>query len=103
MNQSHQAQHKEVSFDLLPSLVTDLLNSVATLQQEVIELKKTPKATSTEFIPGTELRKRFGISKPTETRWRRSGKIPYLLTGGRFRYDYNAVLTAIQGNKKREV
>ncbi len=99
MSENQQAVENAVSYDRLPSLVAHLLQSVTLLQLEVSELKK-PKQSVGDIISGPELRKRLGISCPTERRWRRSGKLPYIMAAGRYRYDLNAVIGAISSNKK---
>lgn len=49
-----------------------------------------------EIIDRNELLKRLSISEPTIIRWEKKGKIPVLHIGTVVRYDYQAVLKALE-------
>lgn len=50
-------------------------------------------------INGTkELCARLDITEPTVIRWRKKGKIPFLLIGSSVRYNYRAVIKALEVN-----
>ena len=48
-----------------------------------------------EIIDTKQLCKKLNITEPTIIRWRKKGKIPFLLIGDSIRYDWHAVLKAI--------
>jgi predicted DNA-binding transcriptional regulator AlpA len=53
-----------------------------------------------EIIDRQELIKRLCITEPTIIRWERKGKIPSLRIGGSVRYNWKAVLEALETKKK---
>ncbi len=54
-----------------------------------------------EIIDTKELCKRLGITEPTVIRWRQKGKIPYLQIGSAVRFDFRAVIKALEISKRK--
>jgi len=55
----------------------------------------------TILMTGEELCKKLDVTIQTLIRWRHKGKLPYLQIGSSIRYDFNKVLDALEGSKKR--
>ncbi len=53
-----------------------------------------------EIIDTTTLCARLGITEPTAIRHRKRGKIPFLQIGSSIRYDWAAVVKALEHNDK---
>lgn len=49
-----------------------------------------------EIINTEQLCERLGVSVNTAIRYRRKGKIPFLILGDSIRYDWNAVIKALE-------
>ena len=91
----------QLHFEDLPSAVSDILTQVKEINQRIKEGAVGTSNTQQEHpIDTKELCKRLAITEPTVIRWRKKGKIPYLTIGSSIRYDWNAVLTALQAQKK---
>jgi excisionase family DNA binding protein len=55
---------------------------------------------SIQFVPPTEMAERLGVKASAVRRWTRRGDIPKLvLPGGRFVFDPDAVIAALQSNQ----
>lgn len=61
-------------------------------ETRIVELKKP--------VNQKDLCAFLGLSEPTIIRWRKKGKIPFIQIGSTIRYDIEAVLAALAGNKK---
>lgn len=48
-----------------------------------------------DVVTGDELRKRLQISEVTLRKYREQGRIPYLLVGGQYRYNFREVVAAL--------
>lgn len=59
-----------------------------------------PSESPPEIIDREELCKRLDISVNTVRTWEKKGKIPYLLVGGNFRYNWPKVVDALGKRKK---
>lgn len=90
-----------LSFNDLPSAVSDILDQLKELNQRIANDGVSKPQNHENPIDTKELCKRLAITEPTAIRWRKKGKIPYLSIGSSIRYDWNAVLTALQAQKKR--
>ncbi len=53
-----------------------------------------------EIIDTDTLCNRLNITKPTAIRYRKKGAIPFLRIGSSIRYDWNAVVKALENKKK---
>jgi excisionase family DNA binding protein len=91
----------KLSFDDLPNAVSDILTQVREINQRIKDGEILPLPEQENPIDTKELCKRLAITEPTVIRWRKKGKIPYMTIGSSIRYDWNAVLTALQAQKKR--
>ena len=56
---------------------------------------------SIEIIDGVELRKRLGITETTLIRYKKKGQIPYLKVGSSLRYNWFAVVQALEMKKSK--
>jgi hypothetical protein len=79
--------------------------SVEELRQIVASefAKVSPKAAAevaVEIIDRAELCRRLSITEPTVILYEKKGKIPSLRVGSAVRYNYGAVLKAIESKKK---
>ena len=77
----------------LGSLIENSLNNILS--------SKTQHVTK-EIIDREELCKRLAVTSPTVIRWEKKGKIPRLMIGSSIRYNWPAVIEALesQANKK---
>ena len=75
-------------------LITDLVNDC---------LRHTSKdqdsQCQTEIINRGELCKRLDITEPTAIRWEKKGKIPCFRIGSNVRYNWQNVLSVLEGKK----
>lgn len=53
-----------------------------------------------DLIDGEELRRRIDISETTLKRYRDQGRIPYVLIGSQYRYNYPEVVKALTVSKR---
>ena len=91
----------QLHFEDLPNAVSDILTQVKEINQRIKNGDiGTVNQQQENPIDTKELCKRLAITEPTVIRWRKKGKIPYLTIGSSIRYDWNAVLTALQVQKK---
>jgi len=81
-----------IQVDELRQLIRDEL-AITSLVSEHLKAATKP-------INQRELCAFLGLSEPTVIRWRKKGKLPFLQVGGNIRYDVEAVLAALEGNKK---
>lgn len=82
--------------DDFQTIITDCLN----LALKVGPYGANPVNKPAEIIDRVELCKRLNISQPTARLWEKKGKIPSFRIGSNVRYNYTAVLEALQNNKK---
>jgi hypothetical protein len=68
--------------------------------REIIGVIRTAPAQQIEVIDRPELRKRLGISEPTAIRYGKQGKIPEIHFGSNVRYNWPAVVQALENPKK---
>lgn len=78
--------------DRLAERVAEKISSI-NLDNQTDTITKTP-----ETIDSNELRFRLLITPPTLAAMRKRGEIPFFTVGGQYRYDWEAVLKAL--NKK---
>ena len=80
----------------LKLLITDAVNDCLGNQNNSTSQQK-------EIIDREELCKRLAITSPTVIRWEKKGKIPRLSIGSSIRYNWHAVIEALENdsNKKR--
>ena len=71
----------------LESLIENSLNKI---------LNSKPQQIISEIIDREELCKRLAITEPTVIRYERKGKIPRLNIGNSVRYNYPAVIEALE-------
>lgn len=59
-------------------------------------LTSATASSQTEIIDRAELLKRLKITEPTCIRWQKKGKIPFLTIGSAIRYNWPAVVQALE-------
>lgn len=91
-----------LSFNDLPVAVGDILTQLKEINQRINNAEVGATHYQQENpIDTKELCKRLAVTEPTIIRWRKKGKIPYMTIGSSIRYDWMAVLTALQAKNKR--
>jgi excisionase family DNA binding protein len=70
-----------------------ILQEIWDLKRELIEAGKIFPA---EIIDRQELQRRLGLTEPTVIRWERRGKIPAIRIGSAVRYNWPAVVKALE-------
>lgn len=55
-----------------------------------------------EIINQDELCRRLDITEPTVIKWRKKGKIPFLMIGAVIRYNWPAVITALEDSSSKQ-
>ncbi len=73
----------------------DILQELAEIR-ETIKLIRIAPTPQIEIIDRLELQKRLGLSQPTVIRWTKQGKIPEMRLGNNIRYNWGAVVEALQ-------
>lgn len=71
----------------------------------LLELKH-PESSNQESKPKIildtdELMQKLGITRPTLSKWRKEGRIPFIQVGSVVRYDLDKVLEALESKKRR--
>jgi len=80
-------------------------NPFEEILQELSEIKTTLQGAKTtpsmqiEIIDRVELQKRLNITEPTAIRWGKRGIIPEIRIGGNVRYNWPAVIKALEEKK----
>lgn len=71
----------------------------------LIDLKhpeRSASETKTKNILDTDqLMVKLGITRPTLSKWRKEGRIPFIQVGAVVRYDLDKVLEALENKKRR--
>lgn len=81
----------KLSFDHLPSAVAELLDKIDELTKKIDQIQANQPCNELP-IDSKELCKRLKISRPTEIRMRKNGKLPFLLVNGHYRYNWQDVM-----------
>lgn len=68
--------------------------------EDYFTINKSNTNKKEEIIDRAELCKRLSITEPTAIRYERKGKIPSLRIGDSVRYNWPAVIEALESNKK---
>lgn len=71
----------------------------------LLELKH-PESSKEESKPRTildtdQLMAKLGVTRPTLSKWRKEGRIPFIQVGAVVRYDLEKVLEALENKKRR--
>jgi excisionase family DNA binding protein len=77
-------------FEEILNELKDLKDSVSALHQVATQQDQI------EVIDRNELCKRLSITEPTVIRWEKKGKIPALKVGSSIRYNWPAVIKALE-------
>lgn len=64
---------------------------------EAIKLENQPKT----ILDTDQLMAKLGVTRPTLSKWRKEGRIPYIQVGAVVRYDLDKVLEALENKKRR--
>lgn len=68
------------------------------LNQSDLETKKSIQGT---ILDTDQLMARLGVTRPTLSKWRKEGRIPFIQVGAVVRYDLDKVLEALENKKRR--
>lgn len=90
------------SIEDLPEMVQSLTEQLNYIKGCVDNLSSIQIRTE-EPITTAELCKRLKITVQTATAWRKADKIPYMRLDNTIRYDWNAVLEALEVNRKERM
>jgi len=84
----------------LPSKVQKILEEQNHTRKSLRDISLTlARLTAKELITSRELMERLQISEPTLIKKRKQGIIPFLKISGKYRYDWQAVLSALSNPK----
>lgn len=83
-----------ISFEQMPAAMAQMLAKIEQLDSKLTAIEKQQPINESP-IDGSELRKRLGISRPTEINMRRRGKLPFLLVNGNYRYNWQEVVKVL--------
>lgn len=75
-------QLEEFSKKLLQDFISNMPTAKTPLQAEIIDVE--------------ELCRRLAISVPTQIRWRKKGKLPYLMIGDQVRFNWSEVIEKLK-------
>ncbi|MDR7130337.1 excisionase family DNA binding protein [Algoriphagus sp. 4150] len=64
---------------------------------DAINLENQPKS----ILDTDQLMAKLGITRPTLSKWRKEGRIPFIQVGSVVRYDLDKVLEALESKKRR--
>lgn len=88
-----------MTFTELQTLIIDSVN---------VCLKNTPEKhvigqshQSKNILDTDQLMAKLGITRPTLSKWRKEGRIPFIKVGAVVRYDLDKVLEALKSKKRR--
>ena len=89
----------------VPQKQKSMSNPFDDIMQELAEIKQTLANKNTpvqqiEVIDRPELLKRLGITEPTAIAMGKKGKIPEMRIGTNVRYNWPAVVAALENSKK---
>jgi len=56
---------------------------------------------SQTILDTDELMAKLGVTRPTLSKWRKEGRIPFIQVGAVVRYDLDKVLEALESKKRR--
>jgi len=89
-----------MNFEQLPFAVEEMQSQLMQMNKKLDNISQGIILSNEKPIDSKELRERLDISEPTEIRYRKSGKIPYLQMEGTIRYLWCDVVKALQKYKK---
>lgn len=84
---------------LSPIKLSDMLAQVRTLIREELEASGIAIHKDPEIIDRAELCKRLNITPPTARLWESKGKLPVIKLGSNIRYNWTAVVEALERKK----
>lgn len=87
-----------ITFEQMPQTLSNMVVMVEGLYKEIRELRANQPINESP-IDGEELRKRLGISRPTEIDMRKRGKLPFLMVNGQYRYQWQEVVKKLSNTK----
>jgi hypothetical protein len=73
-----------------------ILARLQEIDDKLSNIKPAAAAPPPEIINTEELCKRLDISEPTAIKWRRKNKIPFIIIGSSIRYNWPAVIKALE-------
>ena len=56
---------------------------------------------SNNILDTDQLMEKLGVTRPTLSKWRKEGRIPFIQVGSVVRYDLDKVLEALENKKRR--
>ena len=91
----------QIQFITTPEDLQDAISSAVNKAFLTISLNAGRSPERKEIIDTKELCTRLNITEPTVIRWRKKGRIPFLQIGSSIRFDFGAVVSALEGGKKK--
>ena len=79
----------------------EIIEKLDRLNEKFTAVDTASTVCTIEIIDRLELRKRLALTEPTVIRWERKGKIPCFRIGSSVRYNWPAVIEALEGKKKK--
>jgi len=77
----------------------EILEKIDGLEQKFIAINSNTTSASIEIINRDELCRRLGITEPTVIRYEKKKKIPAIRIGSSVRYNWPAVVSALENEK----
>lgn len=78
---------------------------LANIEGLLIDLKHPEVSNQTRksqtILDTDELMAKLGVTRPTLSKWRKEGRIPFIQVGAVVRYDLDKVLEALESKKRR--
>ncbi|MBA4301280.1 MAG: hypothetical protein C0433_14435 [Cyclobacterium sp.] len=93
----------EKPFILIPIPFHQFKDEIAKLIQAQLEgtqLFQKPILKQT-ILDTDQLMEKLGVTRPTLSKWRKEGRIPFIQVGAVVRYDLDKVLEALESKKRR--
>lgn len=91
--------YKSLSNPQIPNPFQVIFEELTEIKQLLYTLNNTAPAKQVEIIDRKELMKRLNITEPTAIRWGKKGTIPELHIGSNVRYNWPAVVLALEKQK----
>jgi hypothetical protein len=86
----------ELTFNDMPQVLAELFAEVRNIKAMIENKVEGNTSMTDEVIDRVELCKRLNINAGTALRWEKKGKIPTIRIGDCVRYNWPAVLTALE-------
>lgn len=91
-------KHTDNPFEVIDSklaIIEELLIDAKFPDQQAIQKE------SRNILNTDQLMAKLGVTRPTLSKWRKEGRIPFIQVGAVVRYDLDKVLEALENKKRR--